>query len=629
MKKYILIFMCLCRGAALFGHEKGQKDLEGPTLDMATFNDLQGRYRRFIETLNAKQKNRLVMPFDHAKRDRGFCYVLAHCKGDHSGLKMSEIVGKSRFELHQFLTRVMSSGGYLKFLAVMQRERLLEEMEDASRRFPKEFPAVGGSSDESWKTPLSRNYSDYTISFFGQLNKGHKWGMRLEGHHYSFSLTLDGRRMPVKLSATPVFYGVSPMVVPSPPLHDKQRYPIWNAMEGHHLLAAEVQLSREVISESGSQRTKAQWPSWPGPTLHGSLEQVPKKSDNSLKGIDLSTSSERLKNLVRQLLEEYLGSQRVTGVDRGSVLKDMQDHGKIFWKGDYQNPMTKFYIRIETGRYLFELLQNDLYSVSSEHDSNHIHSSLRDLKADWDHDRLAEHLEKYHRADSPKHWEGFTASDHAKGTVVIAHGSGGRQPWTNRWSTFLQKNGFNTLVIDSFSPRGYKHRQDVGWHKAVSDQSEDLSQAISYLRSKDPKKPIFLLGFSMGGYSTLKNFTDRKPYYKKVKPVAGAILFYAQCKDFVGSEQIANLLFIQGNKDERAPSRDCDWLIKMSPYKESQTLLVLEDATHGFDIEEFQKPVTLKGTEGVQHTMIYNPIAHLKVKKAVKDFLDGLVTGKK
>ena len=56
----------------------------------------------------------------------------------------------------------------------------------------------------------------------------------------------------------------------------------------------------------------------------------------------------------------------------------------------------EFYIRVQTSRFLFELLQTSNYSIESKIKANHIHSILRDLKSDFDFDILQKHLSHYH-----------------------------------------------------------------------------------------------------------------------------------------------------------------------------------------------------------------------------------------
>ena len=592
-----------------------------PILDLSDFDQLKNYVADLDLHLSEKQKKDLHRPYKHPKRDRGFCYVLAHCKKDHAGIKTSQLNSQALFAFHQLLTRIMSSQGYLKFLKIKQRELLLEEMELASRLYPKEFPATAAKAGQAWQTPLKRNYGDYYLAFFGKLQKGYKWAMRLEGHHYSFRLTIDATGQKIRLSSTPIFLGASPMVVPKPP--KKGGFPIWRASEGHHLLAAEAKISRNVIKALGkSMADKAIWPRWPSPTLDGSLGQGVIKKTPRKGGIIIAKQNHLFKKRLAALLKEYLGAQRLSGINPDALLKDLQENGVVFWRGDLSSPMSRFYFRLESERYLFELLQNDLWSVSSEHASNHMHSSLRDLKAEWDQDRLSLHVAKYHGKDNPPHWQKVPSKlKEIKGTVILAHGSAGRKPWTDRWALYLQNLGFDVFILNSFKPRGYSHRKEVGLEVAVRDQAYDIAQAILKAKAEDPKNPLFLVAFSLGGYSSLHLMASHAAYFEKQKPLAGTILFYPMCLDFVGSMTDKNMLFIHGSKDKRAPQNDCQRLAAMSPYKESQKVISLDGLSHGFDIEEFKKPFSSVDEKGYEHIYIYNKKGHQEAKKIVAGFL--------
>ncbi len=153
--------------------------------------------------------------------------------------------------------------------------------------------------------------------------------------------------------------------------------------------------------------------------------------------------------------------------------------------------------------------------------------------------------------------------------------------WTLRWGDYIMTLGYDTILIDSFNPRGYKHRKEVGWDCALNDQLEDLKAAITFAKDN---KPIYLIGFSLGGYTALKALTDNWNHQIQ-QEISGTILFYTPCQDFIGSELVSNLLIISGGKDLRAPASDCQRLVNMSPNKDNLRHVILPEATHGFDIQ--------------------------------------------
>ena len=371
--------------------------LPGRVISDQSFQELSHLIEQFQASLTPEEKKQLVSSIDHPKRTRGFCYVLAHCKEDHHGLKIGYLDSDSKYQLHRFLSKVMSSQGYLTFLAITQRELLLEEMEDASRHMPTQFPAVGKTVNEAWKTPMKRNYLDYYIAFFGKLGQGNTFGFRLEGHHYSLSVRIDYQGKNPILTSTPIFLGASPVVVPTPPKNSKDRYPMWNFLEGHHLLIHEANLCREIIKLLPPKvQNQGIWVKFPEATLAGGLDPKPESSMKE-KGIPINKGPIALKRKIAELLEEYLGSTNPLGIDKNQVKIDFLANGYLFYRGDFNQPLSRFYFRLQSDRFLYEMLQDQAWSIKTEHEANHIHSVLRDLKADWDSDVLRRHLEEHHQ----------------------------------------------------------------------------------------------------------------------------------------------------------------------------------------------------------------------------------------
>ncbi len=61
---------------------------------------------------------------------------------------------------------------------------------------------------------LTRNPEWYFFTIFGTPSKTGNWGWRVEGHHLSLNLTLEGMQV---VSATPNFYGANPAEIKSGP----------------------------------------------------------------------------------------------------------------------------------------------------------------------------------------------------------------------------------------------------------------------------------------------------------------------------------------------------------------------------------------------------------------------------
>ena len=73
-------------------------------------------------------------------------------------------------------------------------------------------------------------------------------------------------------------------------------------------------------------------------------------------------------------------------------------NARVWWYGDIEDEQADLYLRVQSDRYLVEILQSNTFAVVSEVDSNHVHASFRDLTSDWDHNSLGAHIHNYHES---------------------------------------------------------------------------------------------------------------------------------------------------------------------------------------------------------------------------------------
>ncbi len=256
--------------------------------------DVTQAANQLVELTPEPQRAQLVLPFDSEGRTRGrdtsqteaFCAVLQWCPLGW-GITVGSMNARQRTALHALLNRAMSPGGYQALVAVLNRNRVIGEMEDAGdggvvRRIldtdpatqgaesvfdvapnpdpPKPwYPVVGGAKeflgtgttiDWSWDKPpgLAARYeqfSNYTIGIFGDPG-GSAWAIRFEGHHITFNLTFhkddDGR---VEVHSTPMFFGAFPMIVPEDPFGADDMAKQWHWTTGQVLMLGVVHHLRE------------------------------------------------------------------------------------------------------------------------------------------------------------------------------------------------------------------------------------------------------------------------------------------------------------------------------------------------------------------------------------------------
>ncbi|MBX7434593.1 DUF3500 domain-containing protein [Mycobacterium sp. Y57] len=275
--------------------QNGEDSAPAPAAGASLFEaDVARAARELIDVTPDDQRARLVMAFDSESRTRGqdrsqteaFCAVLQWCPLGW-GITIGAMTTPQRTAAHALLNRAMSPGGYQALLAVLNRNRVIGEMEDVGdggviRRIldtdptasgaqsvfdvaqnpdPSKpwYPVVGGAKeflgsgmaiDWSWGLPpgLQARYdqfSNYTIGIFG--NPGDDaWAIRFEGHHITVNLTFqkndDGR---VDVHSTPMFFGSFPMIIPESPFGTEDKDKQWHWTTGQVLMLGVVHHLRE------------------------------------------------------------------------------------------------------------------------------------------------------------------------------------------------------------------------------------------------------------------------------------------------------------------------------------------------------------------------------------------------
>ena len=380
-----------------------------------TSNSLQSvRYREivtaiqdFLALLDDEQRDALVLPFDHPYRIRGFCYVLARCADDNVGLRMSQLNARQKIALNNVLMKSYSGAGYSRAIQTMNREGLLQEMEDAHRADPETYGVVGSPLVPDWTPPAERKGSNYYVAIFGEpaattdFGAANPWGIRFEGHHLSFNLTFDGQTARPQTNAMPMFFGSSPTIVPQSPSPEAGDYPRWQDWEGQQLLHREAWLARSFLQSLDDEIiAKGAWSALPDVDLMGGTD-VPLDAASYLEGEKQGIPVSQLTPLQQSLLWDFAYEFWQLQGNKDKIdeyaLKQSLAKSRVWWYGDRDDEYSELYFRVQSDRYLIELLQSNTFGVVSDDiEANHIHSSFRDLKDDWDRDSLGDHLRKFH-----------------------------------------------------------------------------------------------------------------------------------------------------------------------------------------------------------------------------------------
>lgn len=257
--------------------------------------DVADAARKFVELTPDAQRAELVFAFDSPARTSGrdtsqtksFCAILQWCPVSW-GLTVCSMSVPQREALHTLLNRALSPGGYQTLVTILNRNRIIGEMEEvgdgtiigkvlksdpnlggaetvfayekfAPNASTKWYPVVGGAKtfietgtvvDWTWAAPPGlkaryKQFCDYAIALFGTPG-GDQWGLRFEGHHVTVNLTFqkneDGQ---VEVHATPLFFGAFPMIVPEDPYEADEIASQWHWTKGQVLMLGLMHHLRE------------------------------------------------------------------------------------------------------------------------------------------------------------------------------------------------------------------------------------------------------------------------------------------------------------------------------------------------------------------------------------------------
>ena len=109
-----------------------------------------------------------------------------------------------------------------------------------------------------------------------------------------------------------------------------------------------------------------------------------------------------------------------------------------------------------------------------------------------------------------EHW--WRPKGGARAAVVLVHGlkdHGARYDHVGRW---LARHGYAVHALDL---RGHGESEGERFFvDAFDEYVEDLDAFVGLVRSREPEKPLFLLGHSMGGAVASLFVLDRKPRFR-------------------------------------------------------------------------------------------------------------------
>lgn len=264
---------------------------------------------------------------------------------ERKGLPLRDLQGPALKAAHDLLKSGLSDAGYDQVMNVMSLEEVLYLLEGGEREYRRE----------------RRHPGKYYLSFFGEPTQEGTWGWRVEGHHLSLNFTVEKGRV---VSSTPEFYGANPGTVEA----GQQRQ--------IRILGREEDLARSLFKLCDSRQQALCWVSKVAP------DEVPGPNEpqpvvNAAAGLPFSQMSEDQRQLLRELLSEYLRNlpADVEQARRQRINDAGLDGIHFAWLGDPDLHQRHHY-RIQGPTFIIE------YN-NTQNNANHVHSMWRDVAGDF------------------------------------------------------------------------------------------------------------------------------------------------------------------------------------------------------------------------------------------------------
>lgn len=302
---------------------------------------------QFLKSLPPELKDKAGQPFDSLNRVQWF-FTPQQTKDKQplrKGVRLDELDAKQKDAAMALLRTGLSGKGYDQATTVMSLENILAEVEKNG----------ANHRDPGW----------YFVSVFGTPSATGKWGWRVEGHHLSVNLTLDGGRV---VAASPVVFGANPAEVKSGP------------RKGLRTLPDVQDLGTELMASlTPEQQAKAKQPK-PLPEIQ---ENTPAATPGEPVGLAVGEMTEEQRAVVWKLLAAY--ANRLPAEVAAAELQRVQaaDVKKVrfaYHVGE-DKPGKPVTYRLHGPAAVVEYLNSQADGMGNP--ANHIHSGWRRLPADF------------------------------------------------------------------------------------------------------------------------------------------------------------------------------------------------------------------------------------------------------
>lgn len=220
------------------------------------------------------------------------------------------------------------------------------------------------------------------------------------------------------------------------------------------------------------------------------------------------------------------------------------------------------------------------------------------------------------------------AGDTPSPAVVLLHSCRGVLPYLQDWAAFLTGEGFVTLVVDSYSPRGIADEcaEDIDGFGGV-DQSADAYGALQYLATLDTVDGgrTGLLGWGQGPVLGVMELDGIERFYER--KFSAAVGLYIGCYSFTEGKVYAPTQLLIAGKNDWTKQGRCAKSVEAGRRNGSpMSMVVYPDALHGFDDPgtggetRLELPNQYKNPP-IGVTLGYSGEAHAAAREQVKLFL--------
>ena len=300
----------------------------------------------FLTGLPPELKAKATQPFDSPNRVQWFFTPQQQDKKPlRKGVRLDELSADQKAAALALLRTGLSGKGYDQASTIMSLENILAEVEKNG----------ANAREPGW----------YFVSVFGTPSATGPWGWRVEGHHLSVNLTLDGGRV---VAASPVVFGSNPAEVRSGP------------RKGLRPLPEVEDLAKTLIASlTPEQQAKAKQPK-PLPEIK---ENTPAANLGDPVGLAAADMTEEQRADVWKLLAAY--ANRLPGEVAAAELKRVQEADikavRFAYHVGEDKPGKPTTYRLHGPAAVVEFLNAQADGMGNP--ANHIHSGWRRLPADF------------------------------------------------------------------------------------------------------------------------------------------------------------------------------------------------------------------------------------------------------